>query len=80
MAHLPSLIFAIVLPFAAANDLLFCKVPNWLRYPRMIIGVLYGTHLKGLDGFLHHVSGIGIGLAVAVGTFISAPLGMGWSL
>jgi Flp pilus assembly protein protease CpaA len=80
MAHLPSLILAIVLPFAAANDPLFYKIPNWLTYRTMIVGVLYDTHLKGLDGFLHHVSGMGTGLAMAVGKIISTLLGMEWSL
>ena len=70
MVHLPSLILPIVLPFAAANDHLFYKVPNWFTYPTMIVGVLYGTHLQGLDGFLHHVSGISTGLAMAARTFI----------
>ena len=82
MAPLTFLVLAIVSVFAAANDLLYYKIPNWLTYPTMIVTVINGSPLKGLEGldrFLHNVSGIGIGLARAVGTFVYTLLGMEWS-
>jgi prepilin peptidase CpaA len=56
----------IALLVAAANDLLFHKIPNWLTYSTMIVAVTYYTYHKGLDGLLFSVGGIGLGMAVLI--------------
>lgn len=56
----------IALLVAAANDLLFHKIPNWLTCSTMIVAVTYYTYHIGLDGLLFSVGGIGLGLGMAV--------------
>jgi prepilin peptidase CpaA len=43
----------------------------------MIVGIVYCTHLKGLDGFIHSMSGIGIGMAVLIIPFLMGGMGAG---
>ena len=77
MTPLPFLILSIVLVIASASDLLFHKIPNWLTYPAMIVGVLYGTHLKGLGGSLYSILGISIGMTVLIIPFLAGGMGAG---
>ncbi len=66
MVPITFLILRIVSLFAAANDLLFHKIPHSLTYHDTIVGVVCFTPLKGLEGSLLCVSGIAIGRVVSI--------------
>lgn len=77
MVSLPLLFLTTVLLIAAAYDLLFHKIPNCLTYSTMIGGVFYYTHLKGLEGLLFSVGGIGLGMAFLIIPFLMGGMGAG---
>ncbi len=65
---IPLFVLAAVLLIAAITDVRFHKIPNWLTYPSVIVAFIYHISLKGLDGLLFSIEGVGIGV-IALGIF-----------
>jgi prepilin peptidase CpaA len=66
-----------VLLIAAEMDIRFRKIPNWLTYPTMIMGIIYHTGIKGFNGFLFSVEGLGMGIAILIIPFLMGGMGAG---
>ena len=62
---------------AAASDIRFHKIPNWLTFPAMAIGVFSHTGFKGLDGFIFSISGLVVGIAVLMIPYLFGGTGAG---
>ena len=67
----------IVLLIAVISDIRFHKIPNWLTYPTMIGAIIYHTSIKGLEGFLFSVEGVGAGVAVLIIFYLMGGMGAG---
>jgi len=74
---LPFILLTAVLIIAAVNDIRLQKIPNWLTYPAMTVGIIYHTGLKGLEGFIFSWGGIGVGIAVLIGFYLVGGTGAG---
>lgn len=70
------LIFTI-LALAALTDFFYKKIPNWLTYSSLICGIFFQLFLRGLDGFLFSLQGIGIGFALTFIVYLAGGLGAG---
>jgi len=74
---IPYLLLIVVLIIAAIYDLLFHKIPNWLTYPAIFIGILYYISIKGIEGFLFSIGGIAVGIATLVIPYLLGGTGAG---
>ena len=70
-------LLAIVLLIAAASDVRFHKIPNWLTYTAVILAVVYHTAMKGLEGLLFSIGGVGVGIAVLITFYLMGGMGAG---
>ena len=77
MLRIPYLILTGVLLISAFNDIRFNKIPNWLTYPTILVGILYHTSVKGFEGFLFSIEGVGVGLGVFIIPYLMGGTGAG---
>jgi len=70
-------LLTIVLVIAAVNDIRFHKIPNWLTYPSIIIGIFYNTINTGFNGLLFSIGGLGVGIGVMILFYLMAGTGAG---
>jgi len=68
---------ATVLSVATIYDIRFHRIPNWLTYPTVLIAVAYHTTLKGVDGFLFSLGGMGLGIGVLIVPYLMGAIGAG---
>ena len=71
------LFLTIVLVTGVLTDVLIQKIPNWLTFPTMTIAVAYCTWMKGGEGFLFSLEGIGVGVACLVIPYLMGGMGAG---
>ena len=70
-------LLTIVLIIAAVTDLRFRKIPNWLTYPTMMVGIAYHTSMNGFSGFLFSLEGLAVGIGVFIVPFLMGGMGAG---
>lgn len=66
-----------ILIIAVVTDILFHKIPNWLTFPTMIIGIGYHTYMNGYQGLLFSISGLFLGIALFIPFYLAAGMGAG---
>lgn len=71
------LFLIIVLIIAALNDISFQKIPNWLTYSTMVGAIVYHTGLKGAEGLLFSLEGVGLGIAILIIPYLMGGMGAG---
>jgi len=71
------LFFTIVLIISAISDIRLHKIPNWLTYSAMIVGLLYHTCMKGLGGLFFSIEGLCLGIAFLVVPYLMGVMGAG---
>ncbi len=74
---IPILFLIIVLIIAAIYDYRFNRIPNWLTFPTMIGAVTYHTVIKGFEGLIFGLEGIGIGVAALIVFYLIGWMGAG---
>ena len=52
------------LGIAVCYDLRFRRIPNWLTFPAMIVGIAYHTYFGGIPAFFLSLGGLLLGFAV----------------
>jgi prepilin peptidase CpaA len=62
---------------AAAIDIRTRRIPNWLTYSAMFLGVGHHTLSNGLHGFLFGAAGLCLGLALLILFYLSGGMGAG---
>jgi len=74
---IPFFVIAIVLLIAVITDMRFQKIPNWLTYPSIIIGMIYHTGIRGHDGLFFSIGGAGVGILVLSFFYLMGGIGAG---
>ena len=70
-------LLVIVLVTAAIIDIRFRRIPNWLTYPAVLVGIGFHTLSRGLDGFLFSTAGMFLGLGLLVAFYLVGGMGAG---
>jgi prepilin peptidase CpaA len=71
--YVRNFILLLFIAIACYTDCRYSKVPNWLTFPSMLIGILVNSALEGAKGLTNSL----IGLAVGFGIFF-VPFAIGW--
>jgi len=71
------IILAPILVLAAATDIRFHRIPNWLTFPAIIAGVIYHLSTAGMGGCLMSVAGALLGMAFFLPFYIKGGTGAG---
>jgi prepilin peptidase CpaA len=62
---------------AAVTDIRSRRIPNWLTYSTMLLGVGYHTISNGAQGFFFGTSGLFLGLALLIIFYLAGGMGAG---
>ena len=71
------IILAPILVIAAATDIGYGKIPNWLTFPAIIAGVIYHSFTAGIQGCLLSLAGVLLGMAFYLPFYIKGGTGAG---
>lgn len=71
------LFLTIILLIAAVIDIRFHKIPNWVTFPTMIAAIVGQTSMKGFEGLLFSLEGIGVGIAILIIPYLMGGMGAG---
>lgn len=71
------LYLAIVLIAASVIDIRSLRIPNWLTYSTLAVGISYLSITKGYDGFLLSLAGAAAGIGLLVFPYIMGGTGAG---
>lgn len=58
-------------------DIRVGRIPNWLTYPAMILGLAYHSYVSGLQGFLLSSGGLLVGFGVFISFYLLGGMGAG---
>jgi prepilin peptidase CpaA len=62
---------------AAVADVRTRRIPNWITFGTLLLGVLLNTWLHGLEGFLGALAGAVLGMALLLPFYAAGTLGAG---
>ena len=62
---------------AAVTDIRSRRIPNWLTYSAMLLGVGYHTMVSGAQGFFFGAGGLFLGLALLIVFYLMGGMGAG---
>ncbi len=62
---------------AAVTDIRSRRIPNWLTYSAMLLGVGYHTMVNGAQGFFFGAGGLFLGLALLIVFYLAGGMGAG---
>lgn len=72
-----NLLLASVLGTAVVTDLRSSRIPNWLTFSAMGIGILIQAWIGGLTGALSGLAGLGVGMGLFFPLYVCKALGAG---
>lgn len=70
-------VLLLILVVAAVADLRTRRIPNWLTYATMGMGVSYHVYVDGWQGFLFGIEGLSLGCALLVVFYLLGGMGAG---
>ena len=73
----PIVFLLIVLIIASISDLRSHKIPNWLTFPAIGVGIIYHTYITGYQGFIFSIKGIFLGFAFLLLFYLMQGTGAG---
>ncbi len=68
---------AFVLVVASISDIRAFRIPNWLTYSALAVGISHFTLVNGYEGFLFSLAGAGAGFALLIGPYLFGGTGAG---
>ena len=71
------LLLSVVLGTAVVTDLRSSRIPNWLTYPAMVVGVCAHMWMNGMAGMVYSLAGLGAGLGLFLILHLSGNIGAG---
>ncbi len=75
--HLHGSLLVLTLMPAAVYDGLYRKIPNWLTFPAMLLGVALNGIMHGVQGLIFSAAGMGLALALYGALFFLRGMGGG---
>ncbi|CAG0941735.1 leader peptidase (prepilin peptidase) / N-methyltransferase [Candidatus Brocadiaceae bacterium] len=66
-----------ILIIAVVTDIRSHKIPNWLTFPSMLVGIGYHTYTNGYHGLLFSMSGMFLGIALFIPFYLASGMGAG---
>lgn len=70
-------ILTIILAITVVYDIRFHKIPNWLTFPTMGIGLFYHSVASGFNGCMFSLEGLFLGIAFFIPFYLVAGMGAG---
>jgi prepilin peptidase CpaA len=77
MEQIALILLSLALILATVYDLREQRIPNAVTLPVMAFSIIYFIYLNGLDGFLHCISGLSLGLVLLLPFYIMDGMGAG---
>ncbi|MFO0794286.1 MAG: A24 family peptidase [Candidatus Brocadiaceae bacterium] len=77
MEIIPFSFLLVILIIAVIHDVRFHKIPNWLTFPAMVLGLFYNVSVSGLRGSAFSLEGLFLGIALFMPFYIVAGMGAG---
>ena len=71
------LMLTTLLVVASVMDVRFRRIPNWLTYPAVLIGIGFHTLSLGIDGFLFGAAGMLLGFGILIIFYLVGGMGAG---
>jgi prepilin peptidase CpaA len=71
------LMLPVLLLSASILDLLYSKIPNILNYPFMAGGVLHHAYMRGMEGLIFSLEGLGLGIILLLFFYLAGGMGAG---
>ncbi len=68
---------ATVLLISSVFDIQYQKIPNWVTFTAMVIGLTLNGTGSGLDGILHGLAGIALGIGIFLIPYAMGGMGAG---
>jgi len=70
-------VLLLILIISAAYDLCSHRIPNYLTYTAMLLGIIFNTFLTGFEGLLFSLTGTATGLGVLFTFYLMGGMGAG---
>ena len=77
MDHNFTTLLVFILILSAVYDIRSHKIPNFLTYSSMFLGILYNAILTGVEGILFSVVGMTTGLGILIYFYLIGGMGAG---
>ncbi len=68
---------AFILIAASIFDIRFFRIPNWLTYSALAVGLSHFTLANGYEGFLFSLAGAAVGFGLLIGPYLFGGTGAG---
>ena len=75
--QMPSIGLIIILIIAVLTDILKGKIPNWLTFPAILLGLIWISLLSGFVGFVYSFLGIIVGIGLFIPSYSLGGMGAG---
>ncbi|MGA1839217.1 MAG: prepilin peptidase [bacterium] len=73
----PIIFLSVILLIAAIGDLRTRRIPNWLTFSTIIVGIIYHSYRNGSQGFLFSLKGVFLGFAFLMVFYFMGGMGAG---
>lgn len=77
MPSMMIIVLTALLITAIYTDLQWSRIPNWLTFPAIAIGIVVQAWMGGLHGALYSVAGLGVGMGLFVLLYACRAIGAG---
>jgi prepilin peptidase CpaA len=77
MASIQIIVLTPLLIMAIYTDLRWSRIPNWVTFPAISIGIVVQAWIGGLHGALYCVAGLGVGMGLFVLPYACRAIGAG---
>ena len=71
------LLLTVVLLTAVVTDLRARRIPNWLTFPTMLLGVVLHAGQQGMQGMAFSVAGAAVGMGLLIAPYLAGGMGAG---
>lgn len=73
----PMILLGVILIIAVITDIRFHKIPNWITFPAMMLGIAHYSYMNGSQGLIFSISGLFLGIAIFMPFYFLTGMGAG---
>ena len=77
MSFLTSLIIITLIFLSSVFDFKYQRIPNFITYPSILIGIIYHSYISGFDGFWFSILGTLAGIGLLLIPYLLGKMGAG---